>query len=198
MRPLALLFSVSLAFAPALAPASTAGVTHGGASFAEAMTLSQIGWKNFVGQNKGKVLNQTGLTLAGQPRQRAAYLTIDPRDAENWYAGLATDIAALPAGISPDRIRLRGRVAASKAGPISVRLESAPSHWLGFVFTAPANEEWLDFDWPLSEAISQGRFSLAASKLRLVVTYRDTSGPVWSAPGENTLYLAEATVVINP
>ena len=196
LRPLAAALALASLLAAPLAGAPVPA--HGGASFAAAANLSEVGWKNFVGQTRGKVANRTGLTLAGQPRLRAAYLTIEPRDAENWYAGLATDLDRLPSGVSPQRIRIRGKVAASKPGPVVVRLESAPGHWLGFAFTVPANEEWQSFDWPLSEAVSQGRFDLAAEKLRLVVTYRDTSGPVWSSAGENTLYVAEVFVTIQP
>ena len=196
LRPLAAALALASLLAAPLAGAPVPA--HGGASFAAAANLSEVGWKNFAGQTRGKVANRTGLTLAGQPRLRAAYLTIEPRDAENWYAGLATDLDRLPSGVSPQRIRIRGKVAASKPGPVVVRLESAPGHWLGFAFTVPANEEWQSFDWPLSEAVSQGRFDLAAEKLRLVVTYRDTSGPVWSSAGENTLYVAEVFVTIQP
>ncbi len=188
------------AFAPADLPATPAATPtpHGGASFADAANLSDVGWRNFIGQTRGRVANRTGLTLAGRPRLRAAFLAIEPRDAENWFAGLATDLKRLPPGVSPDRIRIRGKVAASKPGPVVVRLESAPGHWLGFAFTAHGNEEWLSFDWPLSEAISQGRFNLAADELRLAVAFRDTSGPVWSSPGENTLYVAELFVTVQP
>lgn len=202
MRPvlpllLGLALGLTLSWRP-LRAAPAAGQVHGGGAFVDALSLSDAGWKNFVGQARGKVANRTGLTLAGQPRLRAAYLTIEPQDAQSWYAGLSSDLKPLPVGVSPDRIRLRGRVAAARPGPLLVRLESAPGHWLGFAFTAPADEEWLAFDWPLSEAVSQGRFDLAAEKLRLVVTYRDTAGPVWSSPGDNTLYVAEALVVIQP
>ena len=190
-----LLLGIVLGLA-AVAPASAS--VHGGGSFAQATSLSDAGWKNFVGQSSGKVFNRTGLTLAGQPRERAAFLTIEPRDAVNWYAGLASDLARLPVGVSADRIRLRGRIAVSKPGPVIVRLESSIGHWLGFAFTASANEEWLAFDWPLSEAVSQGRFDLNAEKLRLVVTFRDTTGPVWTSAGENTLYVAEASVIVQP
>lgn len=199
MRSILTLLCAGLAFGAPSSPAApeTARV-HGGGAFAEALSLSETGWKNYVGQARGKVANRTGLTLAGQPLLRAAYLTIKPRDAHSWFAGLASDIQAPPAGVSPERIRLRGRVSATKPGPLFVRLESAPGRWLGFAFTAPANEEWLAFDWPLSEAVPQGRFDLAAGTLRLVVAYRDTAGPVWSSPGDNTLYVAEALVVIQP
>ncbi len=188
------LLGVSLATAVILPTAANAESRFGGTSFANAASLTEAGWRNYVGQIRGRVLNRTGITMGGRPLQRAAFLTVDRQDSDNWWAGIYHDFAGVP-GVPTTHIRLKGRIAGNKPGPVTVRIESSTDNWVGFVFDLPANSAWLEFNWPLSQAITQGRFDPASENFRLVAAYQQTAGPVWSSPGENTLYLAEFMVV---
>lgn len=197
--PAALFLLLGLSFLTAPRSLATPPpIIHGGGDFTSASTLADAGWRNFVGQARGRVGVANGVTLAGRPGLPAGFLRIEPRDAENWFAGLLHDLPPLPPDTTPAQLRLRGRLSATKAGPVIIRLESAPQHWLGLNLDLPHANEWVDFDWPLSEASSLGRFDPGSPQLRLVVAFRETSGPAWSSPGDNTLYIARAQLVIQP
>jgi hypothetical protein len=166
-----------------------------GSTIHRGMSLGESGWRNFLGQSGERPALSNGVELLGSPRLPAVFLTINPRSTETWWAGLMYPFSALPETVKQEELFIRAKVAGSKPGPVTLRLESSPGHWIGFQVVLPANGQWLEFEESLAHSQRMGRFDLTGNSPRLVIAFAEPVTSIWSGEGVNTLSLHQLELI---